>query len=69
MRSLTIRYSRHFRLQQLADGVYAATHIDGGAAIGSAGIVDLNEAIHQYTAGWTGPQDGRGWGSGGEDRR
>jgi len=27
--------SKHFRLEQLADGVYAAIHIDGGAAIGN----------------------------------
>lgn len=33
--------SKHFRLQQLAEGVYAAIHIDGGAAIGNAGIIDL----------------------------
>ncbi|MGD9001902.1 MAG: MBL fold metallo-hydrolase, partial [Anaerolineae bacterium] len=37
------RESRHFRLQELADGVYAAIHIDGGAAIGNAGIVDLGD--------------------------
>jgi len=35
--------SKHFRLQQLADGVYAVIHIDGGAAIGNAGIVDLGD--------------------------
>ena len=35
--------SKHFRLQQLAEGVYAAIHIDGGAAIGNAGIVDLGD--------------------------
>ena len=34
-------YSKHFRLQQLAKGVYAAIHVGGGAAIGNAGIVDL----------------------------
>jgi cyclase len=34
-------YSKHFRLQKLAKGVYAAIHIGGGAAIGNAGIVDL----------------------------
>jgi cyclase len=33
--------SKHFRLQQLAEGVYAAIHMGGGAAIGNAGIVDL----------------------------
>ena len=35
--------SKHFRFLQLADGVYAAIHIDGGAAIGNAGIVDLGD--------------------------
>jgi cyclase len=40
--------SRHFRLQQLADGVYAAIHIDGGAAIGNAGIVDLGDRTLVY---------------------
>jgi len=33
--------SKHFKLQQLSDGVFAAIHIDGGAAIGNAGIIDL----------------------------
>jgi cyclase len=33
--------SKHFRLQQLAEGVYAAIHINGGGAFGNAGIVDL----------------------------
>jgi len=35
--------SKHFRLQQLVEGVYAAIHIDGGGAIGNAGIVDLGD--------------------------
>jgi len=35
--------SKHFRLQQLAEGVYAAIHREGGAAIGNAGIVDLGD--------------------------
>jgi len=42
--------SKHFRLQQLADGVYAAIHIDGGAAIGNAGIVDLGDRTLIYDA-------------------
>jgi cyclase len=33
--------SKNFRLQPLAEGVYTAIHVDGGAAIGNAGIVDL----------------------------
>jgi glyoxylase-like metal-dependent hydrolase (beta-lactamase superfamily II) len=40
--------SKHFRLQQLADGVYAAIHIDGGMAIGNAGIVDLGDRTLIY---------------------
>ncbi len=35
--------SRHFELRQLAEGVFAAIHRDGGAAIGNAGIVDLGD--------------------------
>jgi len=35
--------SKHFRLEQLAEGVYAAIHRDGGTAIGNAGIVDLGD--------------------------
>ncbi len=35
--------SRHFRLQELARGVFAAVAIDGGWAICNAGIVDLGE--------------------------
>jgi glyoxylase-like metal-dependent hydrolase (beta-lactamase superfamily II) len=35
--------SPHFRLQQLAAGVFAAISRDGGAAIANAGIVDLGE--------------------------
>jgi cyclase len=42
--------SKHFRLQQLADGVYAAIHIAGGAAIGNAGIVDLGDRTLIYDA-------------------
>jgi hypothetical protein len=35
--------SIHFRLEQLADGVYAAIHIAGGAASSNAGIDDLGD--------------------------
>jgi cyclase len=42
--------SKHFRLQQLADGVHAAIHIDGGAAISNAGIVDLGDRTLVYDA-------------------
>ena len=36
-------HSKHFRLQQLAAGVYAAFHRDGGGAICNAGIVNLGD--------------------------
>ena len=40
--------SKHFRLQQLAEGVYAAIHRSGGGAIGNAGIVDLGDRTLVY---------------------
>jgi cyclase len=49
--------SKHFRLQQLADGVYAAIHVDGGTAIGNAGIVDLGDRTLVYDTLFT-PQAG-----------
>jgi cyclase len=45
--------SKHFRLEQLADGVYAAIHIGGGAAIGNAGIIDLGDRTLVYDALFT----------------
>lgn len=45
--------SKHFRLQQLADGVYAAIHIDGGGAFGNAGIVDLGDRTLIYDTFFT----------------
>ena len=35
--------SEHFALEQVADGVYAAVGIKGGAAFSNAGIVDLGD--------------------------
>lgn len=35
--------SKHFQLQQLSDGVYAAIHSFGGYAICNAGIIDLGD--------------------------
>lgn len=35
--------SNHFELHQLAEGVYAAIGIEGGAAYSNAGIIDLGE--------------------------
>jgi cyclase len=37
--------STHFRLHQLADGVFAAIHADGGWAQSNAGIVDLGDRV------------------------
>jgi glyoxylase-like metal-dependent hydrolase (beta-lactamase superfamily II) len=49
--------SKHFRLDQLAEGVYAAFHIDGGTGIGNAGIVDLGDRTLVYDTLMT-PQAG-----------
>ena len=49
--------SKHFRLQQLAEGVCAVIHIDGGMAIGNAGIVDLGDRTLVYDTLFT-PQAG-----------
>ncbi len=35
---------RHYTLEQLGNGVYAAIHRDGGAAIGNAGLIDLGDS-------------------------
>jgi glyoxylase-like metal-dependent hydrolase (beta-lactamase superfamily II) len=45
--------SKHFRLEQLADGVYAAVHSDGGEAISNAGIVDLGDRTLVYDTFFT----------------
>lgn len=37
--------SVHFELVELAEGVFAANHKDGGAAIGNAGLVDLGDRV------------------------
>jgi len=50
--------SKHFRLEQLAEGVYAVIHIAGGAAIGNAGIVDLGDRTLVYDSLFT-PQAGK----------
>lgn len=39
----TLPASPHFRLEELAQGVYAAIHTPGGDAIGNAGIIDLGD--------------------------
>ena len=45
--------SKHFRIEQVADGVYAVIHIDGGAAIGNAGIIDLGDRTLIYDSLFT----------------
>jgi glyoxylase-like metal-dependent hydrolase (beta-lactamase superfamily II) len=50
--------SKHFRLEQLAEGVYAVIHIAGGSAIGNAGIVDLGDRTLVYDSLFT-PQAGQ----------
>jgi cyclase len=45
-----IPHSAHFRLEEMAEGVYAAIHVDGGAAICNAGIVDLGDRTVVYDA-------------------
>lgn len=42
-RSQQLPRSRHFQLDPLADGVYAAIHVDGGWATCNAGIIDLGD--------------------------
>src|SRR5215510_7888987 len=37
--------SAHFQLHQLADGVFAAIHREGGAAQSNAGIIDLGGQV------------------------
>ena len=44
---------RHFVLEPLADGVWAAVHHAGGWGVGNAGIVDLGDATLVFDAGMT----------------
>ncbi len=50
--------SRHFTLERLADGVYAAIATNGGSAISNAGIVDLGDRTLVFDTFMT-PQAGR----------
>ena len=52
-KKMSLPSSRHFRLEQLAKGVYAAFHIDGGWAICNAGIVDLGKQTLMFDPGLT----------------
>ena len=49
--------SKHFQIEQLADGVYAAIYVAGGTAISNAGIIDLGERTLVYDTLMT-PQSG-----------
>src|SRR5262245_37050585 len=42
---MSIFTSPHFQLHQLADGVFAAIHREGGAAQSNAGIIDLGDQV------------------------
>ena len=42
--------SAHFRLHELADGVFAAIHSDSGSAQSNAGIVDLGDRVLIFDA-------------------
>jgi cyclase len=50
--------SRHFRLQQLAGGVFAAIAIEGTGSMANAGIVDLGDRTLVFDTFWT-PQAAR----------
>lgn len=50
--------SRYFRLEQLADGVYAAIVVPGTGAWGNAGIVELGDSTLVFDAFFT-PQAAR----------
>ncbi|MDQ2808162.1 MAG: MBL fold metallo-hydrolase [Chloroflexota bacterium] len=45
--------SRHFRLQQLAGGVYAAIATEGAGAMANAGIIDLGDRTLVFDTFWT----------------
>jgi cyclase len=49
--------SQRFRIEKMAEGAYAAIHIEGGAAVGNAGIVDLGDRTLVYDSLFT-PQAG-----------
>ena len=51
--NLQLPVSKHFRLKQLVDGVYAAIHTDGGGAFGNAGIIDLGDRTLIYDTFFT----------------
>jgi glyoxylase-like metal-dependent hydrolase (beta-lactamase superfamily II) len=40
----------HFHLEQLADGIHAAIHIDGGGAVCNSGIIDLGDLTLVFDA-------------------
>ncbi len=44
MAATRIMQSKHFDLHQVAEGIYAAIHKEGGAAYSNAGIIDLGDS-------------------------
>lgn len=45
--------SKHFRLQQVAGGIWAAVAVEGTGALGNAGIVDLGDRTLVFDTFWT----------------
>lgn len=50
MPDITRPASKHFTLQQIAEGVYAAIATDGGAAVCNAGLIELGEQLVVFDA-------------------
>jgi glyoxylase-like metal-dependent hydrolase (beta-lactamase superfamily II) len=49
----TLPTSKHFRLQALAKGVYAAIALPGSGSLANAGIIDLGESTLLFDTFWT----------------
>jgi len=43
MNNLKYTHSKHFELEQITDGVYAAIAVSGTGSVGNAGIIDLGD--------------------------
>jgi len=52
-RKIPLPTSKHFRIEQLADGVYAAFHKDRGWLICNAGVIDLGNETLVFDTGIT----------------
>jgi glyoxylase-like metal-dependent hydrolase (beta-lactamase superfamily II) len=51
--SAEIPSSRHFQIQRVSNGVYAAIHKDGGWSICNSGIIDIGEKTIVFDSGLT----------------